>query len=142
MKTLISVLLVLITFGIFQSKAQCCGDKGKSNNQTIKTQKTQEDVVVYYFHATRRCATCKAVENVTKEVLKQSYKNKIVVFKSVNIEDKNNKVLVKKYKVKWQTLLIAGKDKAKNLTNFAFMNARNNPNKLKARIKSTIDSML
>jgi len=37
--------------------------------------------------------------------------------------------------------LILKGDKAVDLTNFAFMNARTKPEKLKAKIKDTIDKM-
>lgn len=97
-------------------------------------------VEVYYFHATHRCETCMAVEEVTKEALKQYYGDQIV-FKSINSEKDKNNPLIQKYKVSGQTLLITKGNKSEDLTNFAFMNARTRPDNLKAKIKETIDKM-
>ena len=108
----------------------CCAN----SNQTINTDK----VNVLYFHATRRCASCEAVEKVTREALTEYYGDK-VDFKSVNREE--NKELAKKYNIEWQSLIIIKGDSVINLTNDAFLNARTNPDKLKAKIKSSIDQM-
>lgn len=110
----------------------CCSSK--SSTTTIDASK----VNVLYFHATRRCATCEAVEKVTKETLSK-YFDDTVPFHSINREEE--KELAKKYEVEWQTLLIMKGEQVKNLTNEAFLNARTKPEKLEALIKSTIESM-
>lgn len=97
-------------------------------------------VEVYYFHATNRCVTCEAVESVTREALKQYYGNQII-FNAVNREQEKDHPVMIKHKVSGQTLLILKGDKAIDLTTFAFMNARTKPEKLKAKIKDTIDKM-
>lgn len=99
------------------------------------------EVLVYYFHATRRCATCQAVESTTKEALKEYYGDKIV-FESINRDEDKENPLIAKYKVSGQTLLIIKGNKVINLTNEAFMNARTNPNKFKAKLKATVDPLL
>ncbi|MFY9151658.1 MAG: nitrophenyl compound nitroreductase subunit ArsF family protein [Prolixibacteraceae bacterium] len=110
------------------------------NNLTAQTPQNILPVEVYYFHATNRCVTCEAVEAVTKEALKQFYGDQIVL-KSINREEDKTNPLIKKHKIAGQTLLILKGDKAENLTNFAFMNARTNPDKLKKKIKETIEKM-
>lgn len=57
------------------------------------------------------------------------------------MEDKKSKELMKKLKVGGQTLLFVRGEKKVNLTAYAFMNARSKPEKFKAKIKSTIDSL-
>lgn len=97
-------------------------------------------VEVYYFHATNRCVTCEAVEAVTKEALKQYYGDQITL-KSINREEDKTNPLIKKHQISGQTLLILKGEKAVNLTNDAFMYARTNPDKLKTKIKETIEKM-
>lgn len=104
----------------------------------IKNESTQ--TAVYYFHATRRCATCEAVELTTKEALKEYYGDKIT-FTSINREENKDHELVKSHKISGQTLLIINKDKVVDLTNEAFMNARTNPEKFKVKLKATIDTL-
>lgn len=150
MKNLVCILSLFLILGIYSATAQCTGCGGckeKSSESTCGNEDVcssdevvKSDIKAYYFHATRRCATCNSVEAVTKEAIKE-YGSKSVKFISLNIEDKKNKDLMKKYKVGGQTLLLVKGDKKENLTTFAFMNARNKPAKLKAKIKSVIDSL-
>ena len=100
----------------------------------------------YYFHGTRRCTTCKAVEEVTKEILNDYYAtelaNKTISFESINLDDDDNKVLASTLKVSGQTLLFVSDADTVNLTNQAFMNAVSNPLKLSEFITDEIDKML
>lgn len=145
MKKLISTLSIILFVGVVSVSAHCCSGVTADNSTTAKTvcaenQKSSE-VKAYYFHATRRCATCQAVEAVSKEAIKEYYGDK-VTFESINREEDKDNPLVKKYKISGQTLLIINGDKKADLTNDAFMNARTNPDKFKSKLKSTIDSML
>lgn len=140
MKKVISILSLVLLIGISGTYAQCCGGKTTTCTKSTKVANSEKAVKVYYFHNTRRCATCKAVEDVTKEALSENYGKK-VPFESVNIEENTSKALAKKYGVAGQTLLIVGKGKPQNLTNFAFMNARTNPDKLKTKITSVIGKL-
>ena len=144
MKKTISILSLILFAGIFALSAQCCSDTPQ-NKENSKNSNTESGIIteikVYYFHATRRCVTCQAVESVTIEALKEYYGDK-VSFESINRETDKDNSLVEKYKISGQSLLITNDEKMVDLTNYAFMNARNNPDKLKLKIKETIDSML
>ena len=110
------------------------------SNTEAQTKEKVSGVEVYYFHATNRCATCEAVEAVTKEALKQYYGDQLTL-KSINREEDKDNPLLKKHQISGQTLLILKGDKAVDLTTVAFMNARTKPEKLKAKIKETIEKM-
>jgi hypothetical protein len=103
-------------------------------------------VEVYYFHFTRRCATCNAVENESLKAIKLLYptqfKSGKITFKSVNLDDKTSKAFAAKYKVEGQSLLVITKDARIDLTDAGFMYARSNPEKLKKELKKGIDPLL
>jgi len=99
------------------------------------------EIKVYYFHATRRCVTCEAVEVVARKAVRNNYGDE-VEFIVVNREKDENKSLVEKYKISGQTLLIVKGEKVENITNYAFMNARKNPEKVEDLIRSTIESLI
>ena len=142
MKKLVLISIFTLFVATISANAQCCDTKVAGLTKPACTDQTDESgVKAYYFHATRRCATCQAVETVTKEALKEYYGGK-VVFQSIDRDEDSKNPLIKKYKVSGQTLLIVNGDKAVNLTNDAFLNARTNPDKLKAKIKLTIDPMI
>ncbi len=147
MKTLISTLSLIFFVGVIGVSAQCCGTTTTNNSTCAKTtaccsdtQKSSE-VKAYYFHGSRRCVTCQAVEAVSKEAIKEYYGDK-VTFESINAEEKGNNTLLEKYNVTGTALLIVNGTKTVNMTNDAFLNARTNPDKLKSKLKSTIDSMM
>lgn len=146
MKKLFTILALVFVAGVYTVSAQCCNSKkaladASTTKACCDSKQTDAAVKAYYFHATRRCATCEAVEKVAKETIAENYKGK-VKFVSINREEAENRDMVKKYKVNGQTLLLVKGDKTVNLTSPAFMYARNKPEKLEAKLKSTIDSML
>ena len=99
-------------------------------------------VEVYYFHYSRRCVTCNAVEEVSKKTITESYasqyKKREITFKSVNLDEKSSDALAKKCKAEGQALLIMSNGKRIDLTDKAFMYAKSNPDKLKAEVKKAI----
>lgn len=115
----------------------------EENNSEVKIKETK--VEVYYFHNTRRCATCNAVEDVTKATLEESYSEQYkegeLTFTSLNLEEEEGEKVARKLKVSGQTLLIIVDGKKKDLTNDAFMYARSKPDKLKAKIIKTIGTI-
>ena len=145
MKKLISTLSFILFMGVVAVSAQCCkgatADNSTSSKVACAENQKSSEVKTYYFHATRRCATCEAVEAVSKEAIKKYYGDK-VTFESINREENKDNPMIEKYKISGQTLLIIKGDKVVNLTNDAFMNARTNPDKFKSKLKSTIDSMM
>ena len=120
------------------------------NTQTTENQTTEnvlsEDVQVYYFHNTKRCATCNAVENETVVALEMFYEDKLkagtIDFTSMNLEEDEGKTMAQTLHVSGQTLLIVKGETKLNLTNEGFMNARTNPTKFHEIIKTQIDKLL
>ncbi len=136
MKTIQVILLSIFVLGInFNGAAQT----PKTEKQTAEAK--VKKVEVYYFHYTRRCETCNAVEDVTKSALTEMFGEK-VSFESVNLDEKPGKTKGRKLKVSGQTLLIVSGDTRINITNEGFMNARSNPDKLRAVIKEKIDPLI
>lgn len=117
------------------------------NKKTLKAVTTVSNKIeVYYFHYTRRCITCNAVESVTKETIADMYptqsKNGQITFKSVNLDENENEAIAKKCQAEGQALLFMAKGKRIDLTDKGFMYAKSSPDKLKAEVKKTIDSLL
>ena len=117
----------------------------------VKTQKTTTvtnaaKVEVYYFHFTRRCFTCQAVETETQKIIATlyptQYKAGKITFKSINLAEKESKAMAEKCKAEGQALLIISGNKRIDLTDTGFMYAKSNPEKLKAELKKAIDPLL
>ena len=127
------VIIAMIGLGGLQTYA--------ANEVDGQTTEPEVKIEVLYFHATRRCVTCQAIEKVAKKTVIETYGDK-VSFKVFNREQEANKELVQKYKISGQTLLIVKGDEVVNLTTEAFMNARTNPEKFIKKLKSCIDSLI
>jgi hypothetical protein len=116
--------------------------------QTKKDAKTSGvKLEIMYFHATKRCVTCNAVENHAKALLQEQYKSKFdkgeITFKSYNFEEKANSKLVNKHKIGFSTLLLVKQNGKKvDFTNTAFQYAKNNPEQYKKLLKAEIDKLL
>lgn len=136
MKTLNLLLFVALLLTI---NVSCLAQSNKNEDNTSVSK--SKDVEVFYFHYTRRCATCNAVEKVSKEAVSEFYGDR-VSFVDFNLDETDGETKARELDVSGQTLLIvAGKSRI-NITNEGFMNARTNPDKLKQIIKEIIDPLL
>lgn len=140
-KNLSIAITMLLTISI-----SACNSPKTSNATSVDDTNKGSDIEVYYFHSSHRCATCIAVEDVTVNALNELYademESKKITFQSINLDETEGEELAKKMEVSGQTLLFIQGDNRLNLTNDAFMNARKNPDKLKVKIKKTVDRML
>lgn len=130
---------VFITILALSMNISCSAQTNKKDEITQVS--NTEKIEVFYFHYTRRCATCNAVESVSKEAVAELYGDK-VSFAGFNLEEENGKQKGEQLGVSGQSLLIVSGDTKINITNEGFMNARSNPDKLKQIIKEKIDPLL
>jgi hypothetical protein len=131
MKNLILILALVLPLFAFSSN--------KEGEQTNK-------IEAYYFHFTARCATCKAVEEQTKNDILTLYPKQVkdgsISFQSLNLDEPAGKLLGEKLKVSGQTVLIVKGNTKINLTNDGFLYAVTNPLKFKSILKEKIDHLL
>ena len=140
MKTFRLFIALLLFAPIFACTAQ-------SSDKPVKTSNNNSDKIeAYYFHFTARCTTCKTIESSAKENLETLYPNQfkqgLITFQSINLEEAGNKPLAERLGVSGQTLLIVKGDKKINLTNEGFMYAVVKPEKFKEIINEKVDGLL
>ncbi len=141
MKKLISLSVIVVLVVSFFSVNSLAADK-KTKTDVSKIAKIE----VYYFHFTRRCSTCQAVETESQKAVSALYptllKEGKIHFQAINLDDKGSEALAKKFKAEGQALLVISGGKRIDLTEQGFMYALNSPEKLKAELKKTIDALL
>lgn len=129
----INIILILLLTTLLPCQAQ------KSTPSTQKNASVQ----VYYFHFTRRCATCNAVEAETKKSLETLYpqhmKSGEITFQSVNLDEAEGEAIGKKVGVSEQMLVVIKGSKRTDLTDKAFLLARTKPEKLRKEIQKAVD---
>ena len=139
----IGMVLLLAMLPVWIPLYAECSSGADQDAQQVKKSKPVE---VYYFHMTRRCMTCQTVEKVAEEAVRENFKEALdkgeVTFKSVNLEKKENKDLIKRMKVSGQSLLIVRGSEKIDITDKGFMYAVNDPGKLKLEIKSHVEKLM
>ena len=138
------LLMIALCMGMI-----ACENSNAKNESKAENQVKSDVVEVIYFHGKQRCATCMAIEKNTKELVESAFADKLksgkLVFKSVDITQEET--LADKYEVSWSSLIIVdydknGKEEATNMTEFAFGNARTNPDNFKKGVAEQISTML
>ncbi|MBQ9203369.1 MAG: thioredoxin [Prevotella sp.] len=127
-----------------------CGEK--SNAVTVKEQsgKVKDFVEVLYFHGKQRCVTCRSIEQNTKELLESKFQRQMkegkVVYRVIDISKTENTQIAEMYEVTWSSLFLVqhknGKEKAENLTEFAFGHSRTQPEVFKKGLAEKINQAL
>jgi len=81
-------------------------------------------VIVYYFHGSFRCPTCRNLEQYAKEAIENNFSEELtkgnLIFKAVNVEEKGNEHFAVDYRLYTKSLVLSlvkdGKEvKYKNL---------------------------
>ena len=89
------IILIIGVFVINASSAFC--DNGK--------------VIVYYFHGSFRCHTCRNLEQYAKQTIQNNFKKELaegnLIFKTVNVEEKENEHFVNDYQLYTKSLVLS-----------------------------------
>ncbi|MFH1362981.1 MAG: nitrophenyl compound nitroreductase subunit ArsF family protein [Candidatus Omnitrophota bacterium] len=68
-------------------------------------------IIAYYFHGNARCPTCHKLEQYTKEVIEENFKEELskglLIVKVVNIEEKGNEHFVNDYQLYTKALILS-----------------------------------
>lgn len=112
-----------------------------------KATETAKKLDIYYFHGHRRCATCLAVENETRNLLSSDFKKEldsgILKFTVLNLEKTESQALVQKYGIWGSSLLLVNEQGQKvDLTGLGFKAARKKPEQFRAELRSIIQQQL
>ncbi len=134
-------LMILMLMAISLPFMACSSSGSETANEATAVKPAK--IEVYYFHYTRRCVTCNAVEDVTKNTLNELYADKMksgeITFFSVNLDEKDGEAIANKLKVAAQGLIVVVDGKQTDLTDKGFMYAKSSPDKLKSELKKAID---
>ncbi|MDP4280617.1 MAG: nitrophenyl compound nitroreductase subunit ArsF family protein [Bacteroidota bacterium] len=116
----------------------------------LMAQHPSKTLEILYFHATRRCPTCLAIEQNTRKTLDTYFSDQLktgtIKLKVINVDEGKNKALAERYEATGSALILArftnGKESKNDLTDFAFSYARNNPEKFIKELKDKINKLL
>lgn len=133
---------LLMIFALLIGLASCGSGEHTANAKSP----ANDRVEVIYFHGKQRCATCRAIEKQTREVINSMFakelKNGKVVFRIVDISTPAGEKVADRYEVTWSSLFVnkwkGGQETRNNMTEYAFGNARKNPDAFKKGLADRI----
>ena len=143
MKNHMFILSIIFILGL----ASCDGN-AQNNNQS--TEKDENVIQVIDFHSTKRCLTCNAIEKQSLETIEKNFKNELgsgtIIFKTVNIDEEANFKLAEEFEASGTSLfiniLVDGQSEKVDMTQFAFMNARNDSEKFEKGLVNELQKAL
>ncbi len=94
MKALKIILILFVVSSVgYLIANEFTGNENNQSNTTYKSQpeKHPDGIIVYYFHGNRRCPTCRAIEEYSREFVLPYIGNKQIAWNTVNVDDSNNK---------------------------------------------------
>lgn len=137
---------VLLILTICVGMVACSGGKQGS---VAGNQQTKRDVVeVLFFHGVQSCASCKAIERATEELL-EGYEDAMLrgelIYSKLDLVDAEERA--EKYGVVWSSLLVidydsSGNERVTDLTDHAYTDVMTDCERLKIRLKTAIDNYL
>jgi hypothetical protein len=134
--------LLVFILAIFSGCISC---NNQGNKKEVSQAVSSSEVNIYYFHFTRRCATCLAVEENARKAVEALYSNEVKTgeysFTSLNLDEESTKEIADKLGVGGQSLMVVRGDRKVDITAAAWL-AAHDPDKMKAEIKSGIDKIL
>jgi hypothetical protein len=82
-----------------------------AKDESEKKKSEDKKIIVYYFYTNFRCASCHKIENYTKEAIEKYFKDELksgkLVFKAINVEEKENEHFVKDYKLYTKSVVLS-----------------------------------
>lgn len=133
MKSKIIILIVLLA--TFFS----CKDEAKEEAKPIVENSKITEIQLIQFHTEHRCVTCNNIEKLSKETIKGNNQISFVLY---NVDDEKNAKVAEQFEATGTSLyLYNSKTKAtKDLTEMAFMYAKNEGNEFKTELQKEISA--
>jgi hypothetical protein len=75
------------------------------------TSAAPDKIIVYYFHATRRCPTCLGIQDNIEQTINEKFADEAtagkLAFEELNFEEDANKHFVDEYQLSFSTMIVA-----------------------------------
>lgn len=118
MKSIVRVILLLfvagsVTYLVINEYVPLRQEVGTKHNEQVTTssQAQRHEAIVYYFHGTRRCVTCRTIESYIAESLKTYFSDDLAAgtlsWEPINVDEPWNNHFIEEYNITTSTAVIA-----------------------------------
>jgi len=126
-----SKITILFTLFMFLS----CKNEVNQDSNRISENQVHTEIQLIQFHTEHRCITCNAIEKLSQETIKGNNKISFVLY---NVEDEKNAKIAEQFEATGTSLYNSKTKTTKDLTEMAFMYAKNEGEKFKTELKKEI----
>jgi hypothetical protein len=82
-----------------------------ADNASAQKKQDATGIIAYYFHGNFRCATCRAIEQLSREAIEKNFKEQLksgaLTFLIINIDEPENEHFIQDYQLMTRSLVIA-----------------------------------
>ena len=115
---MIAIMLILTPVSVWSEDAQVT-PKGEAtaveetadSTQAEKPAEVTDKIIAYYFHGTRRCASCRKIEAYSTEAIETGFvddlKGGTLEWQVINIDDDANKHYIKDYELYTKSVILS-----------------------------------
>ena len=111
---ILALVAAVVTTGC-NEPAPATGDVPKATGDAPKAvadpNAAPDKIVVYYFHATRRCPTCLGIQDNIEQTINEKFADETtagkLAFEELNFEEDANKHFVDEYQLSFSTMIVA-----------------------------------
>ncbi len=109
MKTMLKAVRLLLPF-LFLILFFISSTAPAADNASTQKKPEATCVIAYYFHGNFRCATCRAIEQLSRESIEKNFKSHIksgkLTFLVINIDKTENEHFIQDYQLVTRSLVI------------------------------------
>jgi hypothetical protein len=78
------------------------------------TTSDKREIVVYYFHTTVRCQTCRKIESLSKETIESRFAKELrdgsLIYRTINVQHEENRHFVNDYQLFTKSLVLVDRN--------------------------------
>lgn len=127
-----NVLLFILIITLFS-----CKKEASEVVQTVAENAATTEIQLIQFHTEHRCVTCNNIEKLSKETIQGNDKISFVIY---NLDDEKNDAISEQFQATGTSLYLYNSTtkNTKDLTEMAFMYAKNEGDKFKTELEKEI----
>lgn len=132
------------------NNTECTIAEDNKEKTICKGEPKGEVVEVLYFHGKQRCDTCRAIEELTTEVINKKFTKELrdgrLQMSIIDITTHEGEQIADRYEVSPSSLLVnkweGGKEFCNNMTDIGFATAKSNPEEFKLQVEAKLAMLL
>lgn len=102
-----------------KEKAEAPSDSTAAGKDSTESEAPENVIIVYYFHGTRRCVSCRKIEAYSAESIEKGFVDELedgrLEWHVINIDEPENKHFMKDYELYTKSLVVVDTEKGKQL---------------------------